>query len=732
MWAAGLGHYLYTMRHTFLFLLALLLLASAFPTSARVRYVKLGATGLNNGTSWANAFNSFDSVCTYVRDTLIPDTFWVANGIYKTHSYSMRNNGLKIYGGFSGTETSLSQRNWSGFQTVLDGDLGSPGVATDNAQGILAISADTGNVNFNAPKYPNMRLDGFKISNSYAGAGVYYEYGSLDTVELSNCLFTQHISSSYGAFSYRCTRGNQARSNSICYLTNCRFENNSSSKHGGAIQVSGNYIYYTHPGNKLFDRLSITDCSFSNNTAHYGGAIANMDSSVTVDITRCIFRGNAATIAGGAFYDTSFSKTNIYNSIIIGNSAPKSGAWHWSAGSTGKVALPRKLIQCTIASNKSTSTSSTDYAIVLNGKDSIENCIIWDNATGSGQQISPASGAAFISTNIIQGVAPGTLSTITLNPLFVSPGSSSGAPFPASASYDYHLAAASPAIDLGLTGITAPAGLNSTDLDKTNRVFGLAPDLGAYEQVYCLLPTVRIKPGTVFICLSSEDSVLLTASGGAGPGSYTWIGRGISGGAAIKDSTLWAKDSGVYHVMSYDSASGCRGQASVRVRVVPKMKPVITRSGSVLSVPPVYSSYQWYKGSALIAGATSNTYTATSNGLYSIWVSIRGAECTDSASYNLTNLGIGGAGAGAEEWLSVYPNPSINGRFNISLDAKQPLKEVSISVTDITGRQVLSRQYANPGKSFFEEINLSGAARGMYFVRIAADGEVISRRVSIQ
>jgi hypothetical protein len=82
--------------------------------------------------------------------------------------------------------------------------------------------------------------------------------------------------------------------------------------------------------------------------------------------------------------------------------------------------------------------------------------------------------------------------------------------------------------------------------------------------------------------------------------------------------------------------------------------------------------------------------------------------------------------------IGLFPNPATNGRFNISLDAKQPMKEVSILVTDITGRAVLSRQYAHPGSSFFEEISLKDAAKGMYFVRIAADGEVISRRVALE
>jgi hypothetical protein len=470
---------------------------------------------------------------------------------------------------------------------------------------------------------------------------------------------------------------------------------------------------------KFRTRLLITDCSFINNTAPYGGAIANMDSCVSVEISRCVFKGNTATEAGGAIYDTSWSKTAVYNSLIVGNSAPRSSVWHQGTRPAGSATPPRKLIGCTVASNKSTSTSSTDYAVVLNGKDSIENCIFWDNATGSGQQLSPPTGPAFISTNIIQGGMAGSLATITLGPLFKSPGSSSAAPFPATASYDYHLANASPAIDLGLTGITAPAGLNNLDLDDNARTYGPAPDLGAYEQSYCLLPTVRIMPNPVFICLSAEDSVLLTASGGAGAGTYTWIGKGISGGGAIKGSTLWAKDSGIYHVMSYDSASGCRGQASVNVRVIPKMTPVITRTGSVLSVPPVYSSYQWFRNWVLIPGAISNTYTPTTNGVYTIRVMIRAAECTDSASYDMKNVGVGsGATTGIFEGLRIAPNPATGGRFNISLNAKQAVKEVSITITDITGRELLSRQFANPGKSFFEEINLSGAAKGMYFVRI--------------
>ncbi|MBS1630933.1 MAG: hypothetical protein JST27_12830, partial [Bacteroidetes bacterium] len=207
---------------------------------------------------------------------------------------------------------------------------------------------------------------------------------------------------------------------------------------GAAVQVHSSWTAFAYPNTPHRSRLLITDCTFINNTAPYGGAIANTDSAVSVEISRCIFKGNSATEAGGVIYDTSWSKTSVYNSLFVGNSALRSSVWHQGTRPPGSAAPPRKLIGCTIASNKDSSTSSSDYALVLNGKDSIENCIFWDNATGSGQQISPGTGS-YINNNIIQGGASGSTSTYTVNPLFVSPGSSSSAPFSATSSYDYHL-----------------------------------------------------------------------------------------------------------------------------------------------------------------------------------------------------------------------------------------------------------------------------------------------------
>ncbi|MCP4438659.1 MAG: hypothetical protein GY810_06910, partial [Aureispira sp.] len=73
-------------------------------------YVNHAAIGANNGTSWADAYTSL---------TISGYELWIAAGTYKTSTGSDRTESfviastVEVYGGFAGTETLLSQRNWN-------------------------------------------------------------------------------------------------------------------------------------------------------------------------------------------------------------------------------------------------------------------------------------------------------------------------------------------------------------------------------------------------------------------------------------------------------------------------------------------------------------------------------------------------------------------------------------------------------------------------------------------
>ncbi len=81
--------------------------------------------------------------------------------------------------------------------------------------------------------------------------------------------------------------------------------------------------------------------------------------------------------------------------------------------------------------------------------------------------------------------------------------------------------------------------------------------------------------------------------------------------------------------------------------------------------------------------------------------------------------------------LIVYPNPT-EGKCIVAFSAKQSLKDVTISVTNITGQQIQSSNYHDVAGQFQENINLSNQAKGVYFIEIKADGERTVKKIVVR
>src|SRR5574341_967977 len=95
-----------------------------------VCFVKAGASGSNDGTSWTNAYTSLQSALSGSCSEV-----WVAAGVYKpganrTATFNIPP-GVAVYGGFAGTESSLSQRNPGLNITILSGDIDSNDIDGD-------------------------------------------------------------------------------------------------------------------------------------------------------------------------------------------------------------------------------------------------------------------------------------------------------------------------------------------------------------------------------------------------------------------------------------------------------------------------------------------------------------------------------------------------------------------------------------------------------------------------
>ncbi|MFY9552971.1 MAG: right-handed parallel beta-helix repeat-containing protein [Thermoanaerobaculia bacterium] len=255
---------------------ALLFAAAGATSFATVIYVNAAATGANNGSSWADAYTTLPPALSAAAAN---DEIWVAQAAYKPTATADRTlslvlkNGVSVYGGFVGNETQRAQRDPVAHVTTLSGDIGTPGVATDNSFHVLTADATVSNT---------ARLDGFTVtggqadgnpaSNQDRGGGVWINGGS---PLLSTVIFTANFASFRGA--------------------GARVEN-------GAPRF--------------------LSCTFTSNSVPFGAGGAGLSTAAgTVSVESSIFRSNtiSGSTTGGGGLQTA-GGTTMLNCVVAQNS----------------------------------------------------------------------------------------------------------------------------------------------------------------------------------------------------------------------------------------------------------------------------------------------------------------------------------------------------------------------------------------------------------------------------
>jgi len=178
---------------------------------------------------------------------------------------------------------------------------------------------------------------------------------------------------------------------------------------------------------------------------------------------------------------------------------------------------------------------------------------------------------------------------------------------------------------------------------------------------------------------------------------YTWI-DGI---------TYTVSNNSATHVLT--NAAGCDSTVTLDLTVITINVSVI-QSGSLLTAVESGATYQWLNCPTMTAilGATNQSYTATTNGDYAVEITKNGYSAT---SICYTVIGVGVVENSFNNEILLYPNPT-NGNF--SIDIGETFNTVKITITDMSGKLIQSKNY---NESQLINLELEFPA-GVYLVKI--------------
>jgi predicted outer membrane repeat protein len=276
--------------------MAIMTSASAAEINSTILYVKPAAIG--DCTSWSTTCE----LQTALNTATTGDQIWLAKGRYVPTTTGDRfatfqlKNGVIIYGGFNGTETSLGQRKWVTNVTILSGDLAGndDGFNNNEENSYHVVTGATGAI-----------LDGVTISGgnatgpepNHVGGGVLNLYSD---PMMTNVTITGNYANYGGGM------GNYPGSPT---LTNVAFSNNTATTNGGGLWNGST----SHP--------TLNNVTFDNNSAQSGGGIYSEDSNAL--LTDVTFSRNSAIYGGGM--RTDWGNPTLLNVTFDHNDAGQSG-----------------------------------------------------------------------------------------------------------------------------------------------------------------------------------------------------------------------------------------------------------------------------------------------------------------------------------------------------------------------------------------------------------------------
>lgn len=657
-------------------------------------YVNLNATGANNGASWSDAYSELQPAIDAASSL---DHIWVAEGTYKpteyvdgavsdnrNKSFHVAGKSIKIYGGFSGTETTVNQRDIINHPTIFSGDFNDDDVITGSG-GNLNFAHNTENayhVFVLAPvsNYANTIFNGVTFIGGNANQSTSYNYGGIS------------VDNSNGAAIY-------AVSDIVkIIIENCKISNNSANNHGGGL-----YSYTNTSAPARSSTITIQNSTISDNkTLSKGGGIysyafsysATAVSSITVQ--NSTISGNYGDIGAGLYSyskvasgtTSSSSTVTVQKSTIVNNSATSygGGLCSYSGGASANSSI---LVEySTISHNSATGNGGAIYSTSDNTY-SLEmiSSLIWTNDVSAANK------------NIYNNHPSASIISGGNNLFSDNPNGNIPSDIPNVSSANLNLQALSfnggdtKTRIPGIGSIAIDAG-NMTNSNAQNRSIIGTRDVGAAE----------------YNCIAEIIDTKTSCS------NFTWI----------NGTTYTTNNSSATYTVYSNTNSICDTTYTLNLNIT-NVDNSITQSNAVLTATESGATYQWVdcnNNNTPINGETSQYYTPTTNGNYAVIITKNGCSTTSNCmivnniSSITNNENIFG--------VSIYPNPTIN---NVTIEFED-IDNVNyiINVYNLIGEIVLTKSVSRLNTL----LNTTNLESSIYFIEIKTESVKQIYRLIIQ
>lgn len=729
----------------------------------KVVFVKQDAQGQNNGSNWVHAFTELYDALSVAQ---YGDSIWVAKGTYSPYvpgisiSFKLLS-GVRMFGGFNGTEALMNQRNWVSNETTLSG-LIDTNYRLPNV--IYAENTDSTTI-----------LDGFTIRDGLAeifngtacdddinqyhchGGGIYLFNNNPATptfLKVKNCKFIDNGARYGGGIAVNFATGSGG-----LIVKNCHFEHNGCSEEGGAIWLStGSNPQFT---------VSIDSCRFENNYGYLSSGIfiLNYYDFINLNIGNCHFQNNNAYLSCGALYigNGGRNKPLVDRCVFVNNSAGKSStapgrggallgsnyrvnnsvffqnsAYNGGAVSGGNIEIYNSLFLKNKAFKEGGAMRLSSRAILLNNsfvdnfaenlggairhvgymKDTIVNCIFYGNTAGeNGHWISSNFAYIYLDNSIIDVDDCLDLKEgLDMNYDTLICGSRNIFnlinQFHDTLSGDYRLIGCSLALNAGDSSWVNRFGL-LTDLAGNPRILDGLPDIGAYE-TRIFQPQIN---HTDISCFSKKDgSATVIPAGGFGPYVYSWS----TGHTDIKVDSLAF---GEYNVAIQD-IDGCLDTLYTTILEPQPLKvtPIVTDATAPMAMDGGIELQSLFGGTAPYVlhwstGDTINHLQNLSPGLYQLTIvdangcdTILEMEVKISVSLPEKHL--------MHLSAMLLPNPVARGSVPELLLKSPGTATLIFSVSDAAGKLLRRELALVPSGQSIYKISVA-LSPGTYFISIA-------------